>query len=225
MLPSPPLSVARRAATAAASAATRHLLPSVSSLILEPSLPSPSISRRRIRIMPLGERAPPAPLPPCGRSFRAAAGDDGVKGEVLALVVVSFYRFADFPDHADFRRPLKKLCEELRVSEEIPAAESLWEGECFVFDKRVSVEHGLAQGTHKLCYGCKQPISDKDMESPKWEYGVSCPYCFTTKSEEEKERARARQKQFETWGVIGGPDKGRSPKRLESVYGVEENKK
>ncbi|CAL5094227.1 unnamed protein product [Urochloa decumbens] len=103
----------------------------------------------------------------------------------------------------------------LKYLEEIPKAESLWEGECFVFDKRVSVEHGLAQGTHKLCYGCKQPISDEDMESPEWEYGVSCPYCFATKSE-EKERARARQRQFETWGVIGGPDKGRSPNRLDS---------
>uniref|UniRef100_A0A0E0DPX3 Rhodanese domain-containing protein n=1 Tax=Oryza meridionalis TaxID=40149 RepID=A0A0E0DPX3_9ORYZ len=112
----------------------------------------------------------------------------------------------------------------LKYLEEIPKAESLWEGECFVFDKRVSVEHGLAQGTHKLCYGCKKPVSDEDMESPEWEYGVSCPYCFATKSEEEKERARARQRQFETWGVIGGPDKGRSPKRLEANHTAEEPK-
>ncbi|XP_077213295.1 rhodanese/Cell cycle control phosphatase superfamily protein [Tasmannia lanceolata] len=97
----------------------------------------------------------------------------------------------------------------LKYLEEVPKAESLWEGECFVFDKRVSVEHGLVQGTFKLCYGCKKPVSDEDMEAPEWEYGVSCPYCFSTKSEEEKERARARQRQFETWGVIGGPDKGR----------------
>ncbi|XP_062231104.1 rhodanese-like domain-containing protein 7 isoform X2 [Phragmites australis] len=109
----------------------------------------------------------------------------------------------------------------LKYLEEISKAESLWEGECFVFDKRVSVEHGLAQGTHKLCYGCKQPVSDEDMESPEWEYGVSCPYCFATKSEEEKERARARQRQFETLGVIGGPDKGRTPKRLEAHHAVE----
>ncbi|XP_021758246.1 rhodanese-like domain-containing protein 7 isoform X2 [Chenopodium quinoa] len=99
----------------------------------------------------------------------------------------------------------------LKYLEEVPQSESLWEGECFVFDKRVSVDHGLAQGTFKLCYGCKQPVSDADMESPKYEYGVSCPYCFSTKSEEEKERARARQRQFEVWGVIGGPDKGRRP--------------
>lgn len=99
----------------------------------------------------------------------------------------------------------------LKYLEEVPKSESLWEGECFVFDKRVSVDHGLAQGTFKLCYGCKQPVSDADMESPEYEYGVSCPYCFSTKSEEEKERARARQRQFEAWGVIGGPDKGRRP--------------
>ncbi|KAI3932480.1 hypothetical protein MKW92_019821 [Papaver armeniacum] len=99
----------------------------------------------------------------------------------------------------------------LKYLEEVPETESLWEGECFVFDKRVSVEHGLAQGTFKLCYGCKQTVSDADMEAPQWEYGVSCPYCFSLKSEEEKDRARARQRQFEAWGVIGGPDKGRRP--------------
>ncbi|KAK1272166.1 Rhodanese-like domain-containing protein 7 [Acorus gramineus] len=99
----------------------------------------------------------------------------------------------------------------LKYLEEVPKPESLWEGECFVFDKRVSVEHGLIQGTFKLCYGCKQPVSDADMESPEWEHGVSCPHCFASKSEEEKERARARQRQFETWGVIGGPNKGRRP--------------
>ncbi|PKI64896.1 hypothetical protein CRG98_014692 [Punica granatum] len=99
----------------------------------------------------------------------------------------------------------------LKYLEEVPEAESMWEGECFVFDKRVSVEHGLVPGTFKLCYGCKQPVSDEDMEAPEWEYGVSCPHCYYSKSEEEKERARARQRQFETWGIIGGPDKGRRP--------------
>ncbi|KAF1890029.1 hypothetical protein Lal_00025360 [Lupinus albus] len=99
----------------------------------------------------------------------------------------------------------------LKYLEEVPETESLWEGECFVFDKRVSVEHGLVPGNFKLCYGCKQPVSDADMEAPEYEYGVSCPYCFSQKSEEEKERARARQRQFERWGIIGGPDKGRRP--------------
>ncbi|XP_042018033.1 rhodanese-like domain-containing protein 7 [Salvia splendens] len=99
----------------------------------------------------------------------------------------------------------------LKYLEEVPKDKSLWEGECFVFDKRVSVEHGLVQGTYKLCYGCKKPVSDADMEAPEWEYGVCCPYCYSSKSEEEKERARARQKQFERFGIIGGPHKGRKP--------------
>ncbi|XP_020238538.1 rhodanese-like domain-containing protein 7 [Cajanus cajan] len=99
----------------------------------------------------------------------------------------------------------------LKYLEEVPETESLWEGECFVFDKRVSVEHGLVPGNFKLCYGCKQPVSDADMEAPEFEYGVSCPHCFSLKSDEEKERARARQRQFERWGIIGGPDKGRRP--------------
>ncbi|XVF24307.1 hypothetical protein REPUB_Repub13aG0116500 [Reevesia pubescens] len=99
----------------------------------------------------------------------------------------------------------------LKYLEEVPKTESLWDGECFVFNKRVSVEHGLVQGNFKLCYGCKQPFSDADMEAPEWEYGVSCPYCHSLKSEEEKERARTRQRQFEAWGIIGGPDKGLRP--------------
>lgn len=62
--------------------------------------------------------APLAPLPPLGRNIAVAVGGGAVDGEAPALVVVSFYRFADFPDHAVFRRPLKELCEEL-VSERI----------------------------------------------------------------------------------------------------------
>ncbi|CAL1392699.1 unnamed protein product [Linum trigynum] len=105
----------------------------------------------------------------------------------------------------------------LKYLEEVPQPESLWEGECFVFDKRVSVEHGLAPGTFKLCYGCKQPVSDADMETPEWEHGVTCPYCYSSKSEEEKERARARKRQFEACGILGGPDKGRRSTSKEEV--------
>ena len=104
----------------------------------------------------------------------------------------------------------------LKYLEEVPESESLWEGECFVFDKRVSVEHGLKPGTYKLCYACKKPVSDEDMLSPEWEEGVSCPHCFDIKSEKERERARARQKQSELWGLVGGPHRG---KRLSSKLG------
>ncbi|GJZ42960.1 hypothetical protein Tco_0590215, partial [Tanacetum coccineum] len=79
----------------------------------------------------------------------------------------------------------------LKYLEEVPENESLWDDECFVFDKRVSVQHGLVPGNFKLCYGCKKPVCDADMESSEWEYGVTFPYCYASKSEEEKERPRA----------------------------------
>ncbi|CAL4892841.1 unnamed protein product [Urochloa decumbens] len=107
----------RRAATAAASIAAHRLLLPVRTPIHNPSAPSSLIPRRHFGHMPLEERtAPLAPLPPLGRNIAVAVGEGGVDGEGPALVVVSFYRFADFPDHAAFRRPLKELCEELRVS-------------------------------------------------------------------------------------------------------------
>jgi len=123
MLPSPPLAAAlsktaaaatRRAATAAASVAAHRLLLPVRSLTHNPSAPGSLIPRRRFAHMPREERT--ASLAPLGRHFAVAVADGGVDGEAPALVVVSFYRFADFPDHATFRRPLKELCEEL-VSE------------------------------------------------------------------------------------------------------------
>lgn len=109
----------------------------------------------------------------------------------------------------------------LKYLEETPASESLWEGECFVFDKRVAVGHELKQGTYRLCYACKKPVNSTDMESPLWEEGVSCPYCFHGKSEAEKTRARARHEQFLHWGVIGGPDKGRPKPTLSQQRNAE----
>lgn len=105
----------------------------------------------------------------------------------------------------------------LKYLEETPESESLWEGECFVFDKRVAVGHGLKQGSFRLCYACKKPVNAADMESPLWEEGVSCPYCFHDKSEAERDRARARHEQFLHWGVIGGPDKGRPKPTLSQL--------
>lgn len=118
MLPSSPLAALSKARRAAAAA---HLLPSINSLILEPSVPSSVIPRRRVRLMRQEDRAPRAAMPPHGRSLAVAAGSGGVEGEVPALLVVSFYRFADFNDHAALRRPLKDLCEELVSAQRSPS--------------------------------------------------------------------------------------------------------
>lgn len=85
----------------------------------------------------------------------------------------------------------------LKYLEEVPQAESTWNGSCFVFDARVSVDHGLAEGPHELCYACRRPILPSDMERPEYEKGVSCHQCFGEHDEDRKERFRERQKQVE----------------------------
>lgn len=69
----------------------------------------------------------------------------------------------------------------LNYLEVVPEAESLWEGECFVFDERVAVRHGLAPGSYDMCRACGYPISDADKASPKYRTGTSCPHCYDKK--------------------------------------------
>lgn len=83
----------------------------------------------------------------------------------------------------------------LKYLEEVPEADSTWEGECFVFDGRVSVGHGLKEGPHELCFACRQPILPADKERPEFELGVSCHQCIDATTDEHKERFRERQKQ------------------------------
>jgi UPF0176 protein len=85
----------------------------------------------------------------------------------------------------------------LKYLEVVSEPESLWQGECFVFDNRVSVTHGLASGEHDLCHGCRRPISSMDKQSDNYEAGVTCPSCFDVVTEDQKRRFRDRQKQVE----------------------------
>jgi UPF0176 protein len=84
----------------------------------------------------------------------------------------------------------------LKYLEEIPEEESLWEGDCFVFDERVTVKHGLEPGEYELCRACRNPVSPEDKTSEHWEEGVSCPWCINEKTDEERERFRERQRQI-----------------------------
>ena len=85
----------------------------------------------------------------------------------------------------------------LKYLETVPEAQSLWQGQCFVFDERVSVGHGLVPGQHGLCRACRQPLDDADMASPLFEAGVSCPKCHATTRQTQKNSARERQRQWE----------------------------
>ena len=73
---------------------------------------------------------------------------------------------------------------------------SLWKGECFVFDNRISLKHGLKIGSYSMCSGCRKPISLKDKKSIKYEEGVSCPNCHDNLTNDQKSRFRMRQKQI-----------------------------
>ena len=85
----------------------------------------------------------------------------------------------------------------LKYFEEVPEQESLWKGECFVFDDRVSVKHDLSIGTYDMCHGCRMPITEIDKESNKFIKGVACPSCFDKTTQEQKNRYMSRQKQVE----------------------------
>ena len=104
----------------------------------------------------------------------------------------------------------------LKYLEEVPAERSTWQGECFVFDGRVSVGHGLEVGPHQLCHACRRPILPADMQRPEYEAGVSCHHCVDETSADDKARFRERQKQIELARARGEdhlsgpmvPDKG-----------------
>ena len=91
----------------------------------------------------------------------------------------------------------------LKYLEEVPPEESLWQGECFVFDQRVAVEHGLEAGTHEMCRSCGHPIAEDDKVSPHYQEGISCPYCFDRLTEEKRARQQARQQQIERLNPAG----------------------
>ena len=83
----------------------------------------------------------------------------------------------------------------LKYLEDVPEEDSSWQGECFVFDGRVSVGHGLQEGPYELCYACRRPILEADKDNPAYEHGVSCHNCIDETDEKTKAGNRERQKQ------------------------------
>ena len=85
----------------------------------------------------------------------------------------------------------------LNYLEKINEEDSLWKGECFVFDDRVSINHKLQVGSYDLCHGCRMPITESDKNSEHYERGISCPNCFNKKTLDQKKRYAERQKQVD----------------------------
>ncbi len=119
----------------------------------------------------------------------------------------------------------------LKYLENTPEEESLWEGECFVFDNRVSVGHGLKPGPYDLCHACRHPISAEEKQSPKYVEGISCPNCHDTMSEEQRKRFSERQKQMALAKergfdhIAADQEAQREAKRIARAEQIEKSKK
>ena len=84
----------------------------------------------------------------------------------------------------------------LKYLEEVPEEQSRWQGDCYVFDNRVTVRHDLSEGDFAQCHACRTPISVQDRQSEHFVEGISCPHCWDTLSEKTRTSARERQKQI-----------------------------
>ncbi len=101
----------------------------------------------------------------------------------------------------------------LKYLEKVRAEENRWQGECFVFDDRVTVDHNLSPGSYDQCHACRLPISEQDMISQHYVKGVSCPHCYDKVSAEDKERFAERQKQIELADGRGEVHIGKQPNK------------
>ena len=84
----------------------------------------------------------------------------------------------------------------IKYLEEVNEDESLWDGQCFVFDDRVSIKHGLLEGDFSLCHACRMPINEEDIATAEYVEGISCPNCYGTHSKDREKRFAERQKQI-----------------------------
>jgi UPF0176 protein len=91
----------------------------------------------------------------------------------------------------------------LKYLEEVQPDESMWEGECFVFDNRVAVGHQLAVGDYELCHACRKPLSVEDRQHAHFQEGLSCHHCYDSITEKQRQRFAERQKQLELAKVRG----------------------
>jgi len=107
----------------------------------------------------------------------------------------------------------------LKYLQEVPEEETMWKGECFVFDNRVSVNHQLEKGQYDQCHGCRLPITEEDKKSEKYIVGISCHQCFDSISEDQKQRFSEREKQIQL-----AKERGQAHIGSEALTQLEENR-
>lgn len=103
----------------------------------------------------------------------------------------SFMRAEGFPEVYHLRGGILKYLEKVKPED------SLWEGECFVFDHRVGITHGLGEGQAEMCFGCGHPVTPQERDQAGYEHGVSCPHCIADLTPEKAARLRERMHQIE----------------------------
>ncbi len=113
----------------------------------------------------------------------------------------------------------------LKYLEEVPKEETMWEGECFVFDSRVSVNHDLEKGIYDQCFACRMPITEEDKLKPEYQKGISCHHCHDKVTKEQRERFIEREKQSQLAAERGFSHVGEDAKKLAEINKAEKKQK
>jgi UPF0176 protein len=111
----------------------------------------------------------------------------------------------------------------LKYLEDVPAANSQWQGECFVFDGRVAVDHDLQPGSYDMCHACRMPLSADDLAHPDFENGISCPHCKADLDPDRAARFAERQKQMRLAAERGEAHLGIDPRRKKTAPSAPES--
>lgn len=113
----------------------------------------------------------------------------------------------------------------LKYLEDVPKEDTRWEGECFVFDNRVAVDHDLKKGSYDQCHGCRHPITEEDKQSDKYLLGVACPRCYDKQTPEQMTRFKERQKQIELAKQRHEKHIGLTPEKLREARAIKKEKR
>ncbi len=113
----------------------------------------------------------------------------------------------------------------LQYLEDVPKEDTRWEGECFVFDNRVAVDHDLKKGSYDQCHGCRHPITEEDKQSDQYLLGVACPRCYDKQTPEQMMRFKERQKQIELAAQRHEKHIGLTPEKLREARAIKKEKR
>lgn len=113
----------------------------------------------------------------------------------------------------------------LKYLEEVPEDETLWQGECFVFDERVTVNHQLEKGDYDQCHACRMPITEAEKQSNQYQQGICCPHCYNQTTDEQKSRFAEREKQMQLARARGEAHIGLETRKVAEQHRLEKQRR